>query len=128
MCDEKQLNAFVQSGSVYQYNKVEDDCYMVDMERDLVEIGGKSIAIASAITSYARMELYSLMHDIRMANGTIYYTDTDSIITNYNVRTNPDMMKRYMWDGCGKALGAIKNECDDSCMDKKKGNMTREEL
>ena len=22
-------------------------------------------------------------------------------------------MKKYMWDGCGEALGALKNECDD---------------
>lgn len=59
---------------------------MVDMESDLTEIGGKSIAVASAITAYARMELYSLMHALNKANATIYYTDTDSIITDYNVR------------------------------------------
>jgi hypothetical protein len=36
---------------------------MVDIEQDL-KIKGKSIAIASACTSYARMELYSAMNAI----------------------------------------------------------------
>lgn len=41
------------------------------------------------------------------------YSDTDSIITNCNIREHQDLMHKYMWDGCGKELGALKNECDD---------------
>lgn len=41
------------------------------------------------------------------------YSDTDSIITNCCLKEHPDLMKKYMWDGCGKALGALKNECED---------------
>lgn len=95
MCTGDMLEAFVQDGCVYNYNQIGQDQYMVDMESDLNEIGGKSIAIASAITSYARMELYSLMHDIAQKGETIYYTDTDSIITSCNIKKHPDLMKRY---------------------------------
>lgn len=34
------------------------------------------------------------------------------------------MMKRFMWDGCGNELGAIKNEC----LDKIKGKLTPQQL
>ena len=37
---------------------------MVDQERDLVDVKGKSIAIASAVTSYARMRLYDVMYKV----------------------------------------------------------------
>lgn len=52
------------------------------------------------------------------------YTDTDSIITDCNIRQHDDLMKRFMWDGCGNELGALKNECHDKIVKM----LTKEEL
>jgi DNA polymerase elongation subunit (family B) len=87
-------------------------------------VKGKSIAIASAVTSLARMELYSVMKSIQDKGLKIMYSDTDSIITDCNIRKFPDLMQRFMWDGCGNELGALKNEC----LDKIKSKLTKEEL
>jgi DNA polymerase elongation subunit (family B) len=88
---------------------------MVDLERDLYDIKGKSIAIASAVTSYARMLLYSAMTDIMAKGERILYFDTDSMITTCNLKQHDDLMAKYMWDGCGNELGALKNEALDKC-------------
>jgi hypothetical protein len=79
------------------------------------DIGVKdfNVAIASAITSYARIQLWSAINDIESKGGEIYYCDTDSIITNLNISAYPDIMKKYMWDGTGEALGALKNEIEE---------------
>jgi len=79
------------------------------------DIGVKdfNVGIASAITSYARMQLWSAINDIESKGGEVYYCDTDSIITNLNISEYPDIMKTYMWDGTGEALGALKNEIEE---------------
>ena len=98
------------------------------ISKDL-EIEDFNVAVASAITSYARMELYSVMYDIEELGGKIYYCDTDSIITNYCMKENIDLLKKYnwaedmpetehlgvmgKWDLDGKQLGNWKNEADD---------------
>src|SRR5947209_7997229 len=41
-----------------------------------------SIAIASAVTSYSRIYMNQIKLDILSKGGSIYYTDTDSIVTN----------------------------------------------
>lgn len=97
---------------------------MVDAERDLTDIKGKSIAIASAVTSFARMELYAVMNAIQKKGFNIMYSDTDSIITDCNICNFPDLMERFMWDGIGNALGALKNECLDIC----KKKLSKEDL
>lgn len=93
----------------------------MDSEKDLETIKGRSIAIASAVTSYARMELYAVMKAVQDKGYRILYSDTDSIITTCNLRNFPDLMERFMWDGRtdalsgGTELGALKNECVDKC-------------
>jgi len=124
MMTNDQLDVALDERRVYNYNQIGDDQYMVDVEKDLIDIKGKSIAIASAVTSYARLELYAVMSAIQNKGFPILYSDTDSIITTCNLRQHPDLMKRFMWDGCGNALGALKNEC----LDKAKGKLTKEEL
>jgi DNA polymerase elongation subunit (family B) len=89
-----------------------------------LEVTGKSIAIASAVTSLARMELYEVMNAIIGKGYKIMYSDTDSIITDCNIRKFDDLMKRFMWDGCGAELGALKNEC----LDKIKSKLSKEQL
>ena len=124
MMSNDQLDVALSEKRVYNFNQIADDQFLVDAERDLVDIKGKSIAVASAVTSHARMELYSVMHAIQKKGFKILYSDTDSIITNCNMRKFPDLMERFMWDGCGDALGALKNECLDKC----KKSLTNEEL
>ncbi len=60
----EQLDVALSEKRVYNYNQIGDDQFLVDNERDLVDIKGKSIAIASAVTSHARMELYAVMKAI----------------------------------------------------------------
>ncbi len=96
----------------------------MDCERDLDSVTGKSVAIGSAVTSYARMTLYKAMKAIEDKGHHILYTDTDSLITDCNLRQYPDLMEQFMWDGEGKALGALKNECTDLVQ----GKLTKEEL
>ena len=60
LMNDQQLDVAFEQGKVYNYNQI-GDMYMVDSEKDLDEIKGRSIAIASAVTSFARMELYSVM-------------------------------------------------------------------
>lgn len=48
-------------------------------------------------TSYARLELYKLFEEIENNNGSVYYCDTDSVITDYKFK-------------CGNKLGELKNE------------------
>jgi hypothetical protein len=48
-----------------------------------------SIAIVSAVTSYARMHISKVKLDIlKRGGGIIYYTDTDSIVTNTPLPSN----------------------------------------
>ena len=43
--------------------------------------------------------------------------DTDSVITDAKLNDYPDLMEEFMWDGCGDALGSLKNEADDQIKD-----------
>jgi len=77
-----------------------------------------NVSIASAISSYARIVLWSAINDIENKGGEVYYCDTDSIMTNLNISLHPDLMHKYMRDGCGDALGSLKNECNDKIKNK----------
>ena len=57
-------------------------------------------AIASFVTSYARLELYKVMEKAMKKGGKIYYCDTDSVITDVKLP-------------CSDKLGAIKDELID---------------
>ena len=35
------------------------------------------------------------------------------ISDRYPISDYPDLMEEFMWDGCGDALGSLKNEADD---------------
>jgi hypothetical protein len=59
-----------------------------------------SIAIASAITSYSRIHMNKIKLDILSKGGLIYYTDTDSIVTN--IKLDSDLI--------GSELGKLKLE------------------
>ena len=52
-----------------------------DIETDK-EFKDASIAIAAAVTAYARVYMSKIKLDIINKGGSVYYTDTDSIVTN----------------------------------------------
>lgn len=66
-----------------------------------------NVSIASAITSYGRIILHKCMCDIQKHGGNIYYTDTDSILTDIDIGTIPELVTKY---GTGERLGELKNE------------------
>lgn len=68
-----------------------------------------NIPIASATTAYARIELYKLFYRIEQRKGTIYYCDTDSIITNYCIEKDEALVDLYMKNK-GLVMGELKNE------------------
>ena len=67
-----------------------------DPNNDLTNMN-VSIAIAAAITAYARMHMTPLLQD---SNYNVYYTDTDSIFTD------KPLTESYI----GKGLGQLKLE------------------
>ena len=78
-----------------------------------LEMKDFNVGIASAISSYSRMKLWNAMHDFESKGGKVYYCDTDSIITDFDMSKDPEMMEKYCWDGKGDALGSLKNEALD---------------
>lgn len=83
--------------------------------RVLKDLGIKdfNVGVASAISSYARVKLHTLLTDIRKVNGNIYYCDTDSVICSININDYPELKQKHQWDGDGSELGSLKNECDE---------------
>ena len=69
-----------------------------------------NVGVASAISSYSRCRLWSLIDDIESKGKKVFMCDTDSVITDLNISEFPDLMYEYMWDGCGNELGSLKNE------------------
>jgi hypothetical protein len=46
--------------------------------------------IAMSITAYARIEMHKWIHGIREAGGRVWYCDTDSIVTDLDIRDRED--------------------------------------
>lgn len=89
------MDAYIEEGKVFNYNQIGENSYMVDMESDLFDIKGKSIPVAAAVTSYARMQLYAIMKAITDRGEKIYYSDTDSVITSCNIKAFPELQKDF---------------------------------
>jgi hypothetical protein len=86
--------------------------YYVSRYVEDIKIKELNVGIASAITSYARMRLWSLMCDIKRAGGKVFYCDTDSVMTDMDVANHPTLQKEYVPDRTGAALGSLKNEAE----------------
>jgi hypothetical protein len=69
-----------------------------------------NVAIAAAITSYARMHLHDIFEAIASVGGTVIYCDTDSIICDIDLSAHPEIAKKLRPDGVGATLGGLKNE------------------
>ena len=76
-----------------------------------------NVGVASAISSYSRCRLWSLIDKIESKGKQVFMCDTDSVITDARLNDYPDLMEEFMWDGCGDALGSLKNEADDHLKD-----------
>jgi len=50
------------------------------------------------------------MCDIEAYGGRVFYTDTDSVITDLDIMRIPELKKKWCWDGTGDALGTMKSE------------------
>jgi hypothetical protein len=76
-----------------------------------IDVKDVTVSISAAISSYARMRLHQFMTKIEEKGGTIYYIDTDSVITDLNIKLHDDIVKEFQWDLKGDELGCVKNEC-----------------
>ena len=52
------------------------------------DVNNVSVAISSAITAYSRIYMNQIKLDILSKGGSIYYTDTDSIVTDIELSNN----------------------------------------
>ena len=96
------------------YNECDTGNYTIlRVSADLDNKKDFNVGIASAISSYGRIRLTKLIHDIEEKGYKVYMNDTDSIVSDCNMSKYPDLMLKYMWDGCGDALGSLKNEADE---------------
>lgn len=76
------------------------DKYQSNSGKDTV-YDNVSIAISAAITAYARIHITKIKLDIIKLGGSLYYSDTDSIVTDIN-------LPKHMVDS--KAIGLLKLE------------------
>ena len=91
-----------------------------------LEIADFNVAVASAITSWARMKIWGFMTDMISKGARVLYCDTDSAILTKSMKDFPDIMEKYCWDGTGDELGSMKNEADDEVKDHIKGELSKE--
>lgn len=84
------------------------DIYQIE---DVIKCKCANVGIASMVTSYARMELYKLLKAIKDKGGNIYYMDTDSVITDYNIYDD-NSFNSFIGSG-GDKLGELTNEALD---------------
>lgn len=61
--------------------------------------------ICGKVTEGARLYMMTLINDIRLAGGNVYYTDTDSIMTDYTLEGSP---LNHLVDS--EKLGLLSNE------------------
>lgn len=72
-----------------------------------------NVAIASAISSEARIKIHRFMNAIKSVGGNLLYCDTDSCICDVKISDYPEIMKEFCWDGNGEDLGSMKNEAEE---------------
>lgn len=77
-------------------------------ENKNVLLNDVNVAVSAAITSYARIRLHKLIQQVTDMNFTVYYCDTDSIITDCPI----EKLSVWIGDNNGSELGGLKHECD----------------
>jgi hypothetical protein len=61
---------------------------MKDKDKELQHINNTSIVISAAVTAYARIHISKIKLYILSKGGKIFYSDTDSIVTNIKLSEN----------------------------------------
>ena len=111
------FNGYLLKQKLKAYHKYGDyDVYKLE---DSIDASCANVAIASMVTSYARLKLYKILKAIKEEGGNIYYMDTDSVITDLNIYEN-DKFKSFIGSG-GENLGELTNEALDEYEDEIKG-------
>lgn len=87
-----------------------------------------NVAIAAAITSYARIQLHNAISDIQDAGGNVYYCDTDSIISDLKLSDHTELLRKLRPDLTGDSLGSLKNELGLTRRENPDGSFTAEDL
>ena len=113
--DKCAIYPYLEKGKFLSYNEIGD--YGIMRVLADIPVTDFNVGVASAISSYSRCRLWSLINDIESKGKKVYMCDTDSVITDLNISEYPDLMSEYMWDGCGDELGSLKNEADDFLKD-----------
>jgi hypothetical protein len=99
----------------YILGETKDDDVSIVRTKKEISNDFRSVAISAAITSYGRIRMYDIMCDIEKAGGTIYYSDTDSVITDLNLNAATITYKTGEIVNLGRKwitgeLGGLKNE------------------
>ena len=95
------------------------ECYLIEFDSYMARIESNS-AIASAITSYARIGLWELMNEIEDHGGKVMYTDTDSVISTLDLEKIPFFIDKY-FSNPGE-LGSLANEITEATKKRKRKN------
>lgn len=97
MCDSLGIDV----SKVRNYDINTEDKDLADLENTYPSV---SIAISAAVTAYGSIHISKIKKDILKANGNIYYSDTDSIVTDIELeKVVADMIHP-------KEIGKLKRE------------------
>ncbi|OAQ22100.1 hypothetical protein K457DRAFT_26409 [Linnemannia elongata AG-77] len=107
---EAHLEALADNGQVHYR---EEGNGFLAYERTNVPLEDINVAVAAAITSYARMTLWELLQDIKDHGGILYYCDTDSVYSNIDIAKHPVLGPKWCGNNGGKDLGGLKRELAD---------------
>ena len=96
---------YIESSKLIDYKRIgKYDIYELEESIECVA----NIGIAFMTTAYARNALYDVIFNIEKSGGHVYYCDTDSIITDYNIKNDIYFSNQCINDG--ENLGGLKNE------------------
>ncbi len=106
------FNDYFESNKLIDF-ELDNNGYSFFKFEDKLKVSCSNVGIAFFTCAYARTKLYDLFHDIKRKKGLIYYCDTDSVITNFNIEKNPELRKKYITPINQKVrLGDLTNESD----------------
>lgn len=115
------LNTKLANGRIKTWANYADQ-YLLVRSIDDLPVEEYNVGIASYFTSYARCRLHKLCQALKKKGHLFLYCDTDSVITNGCIENDPELMKEFMWDGTGEALGSLTNEARELVEKELKGN------
>lgn len=105
------ISSHISGNSIF--TKYDDKDIYLSTEKIHALLTNTNIAIASAITSYARIHLYDIITDVENYGGKILYCDTDSIVTDICLEHIEPLNTKYI----GTDIGMLKREYSNSTID-----------